>query len=449
MSAIVLSYRNKWVRFNYWSRKNLFNTPRNSIITVVVLGLAGLGVALIIRYLLFEANWDLIAANRKLFFVGAYPSEEVWRVWVGVFATVTLAGLSYGIWVGRLIPYFAILGVLSVIFLTLGLGSSLEIVETPFSRTIGTGDNTVTIQGIDEDLVRTPGWAPYWLYSVSLGLALPFGLNWGLVAAIFALLGGTAIAGKYYLARWKESAILTQIIAAFWVLLVPAVLLLQIGVPTREWQGIFLDVIVFIVGVFASFFFGLLLALGRNSPFKAIQYVSIGYIEVIRAGPLIVWLLLATFLKDELGPVGAAFASLDLVFKVMIVFAFFGAAYIAEVVRGGLQSLSKGQHEAAETLGLSSTQKYVLIVLPQALKAVIPALVGRFIALWKDTALLAVLSLINTLEVGKKVLANTNLAGDTFFEVYIIVGLVYWVVSYALSRLGGTAESQLGVGERR
>jgi general L-amino acid transport system permease protein len=173
------------------------------------------------------------------------------------------------------------------------------------------------------------------------------------------------------------------------------------------------------------------------------------YIEIVRAAPLLVWLLLATFVKDEFGPIGSAFSSIDIVFRVMIVFAFFGAAYIAEVVRGGLQSIPRGQHEAAEAIGLSAAQKYAFIILPQAIRAVIPALIGRFIALWKDTALLAAISVVNTLEKAKKVLGGqTDIAEGAFFEIYVVVGLIYWVVSYLLSRMGGEAEKRLRVGVR-
>jgi general L-amino acid transport system permease protein len=131
------------------------------------------------------------------------------------------------------------------------------------------------------------------------------------------------------------------------------------------------------------------------------------------------------------------------------VFAFFGGAYIAELVRGGLQSVPRGQYEASNAIGLSAAQKYVFIILPQAIRAVIPGIIGRFIALWKDTALLAAISLVNTLDKAKKILGGqTDIAEGAFFEIYIVVGLIYWLVSYLLSRLGGAAETRLGLGTR-
>ena len=116
----------------------------------------------------------------------------------------------------------------------------------------------------------------------------------------------------------------------------------------------------------------------------------------------------------------------------------------------GCSQSRAGQFEASDAIGLNATQKYAFIILPQAIKAVIPAIIGRFIALWKDTALLAAISLVNTLEKAKKVLAGqSDIAEGAFFEVYLIVALIYWVVSYLLSRLGSAAESRLGENPRQ
>ncbi len=433
-----------------WAHKNLFNTWWNSLLTLTGLTIVGTLVYLLADYILFTANWNLVAFNRRLFFVGSYPADEVYRIWISVFLLGALASITYGIWVGRLKPFFIVAGVLAIVVLTFGLGSEVFIEETEFSSEVEQNGQTVVVQGVDRDLKREGGWAPEWLYALSLGLALPFGLNWIVMAALFITAGTGTLIGKYWLARWKKTPVLLQAIGAGWVLLIPITLLLQIGISANRWESVFLDMLVFVVGVFFSFFIGVALALGRTSPYVAVRASSVGYIEVVRAAPLIVWLLFATFLNDELGPLGEAFSNITLPVRVMIVFAFFGGAYIAEVMRGGLQSISRGQYEAAEAMGLNSVQKHLYIILPQAIRAVVPAIIGRFIALWKDTALLAVISLVNTLEKAKKILGGQNdLAEGSFFEVYILVGVIYWVVSYLLSRMGSTAEERLGAGEKR
>ncbi|MDE2968717.1 MAG: amino acid ABC transporter permease [Chloroflexota bacterium] len=432
-----------------WAKANLFNSRGNSVLTVVSLGTAALLIFLAVRYVLFQANWGLVAINRRLFFIGSYPPDETLRIWIAIFLVVGLISITYGIWSGRLRPYLMVIGVIAAIVLTLGLGTDVRIEAREFTDVIQAGEQTTTVSGINNVLVMEQGWAPSWLYAISLGLAVPFGSTWLLMAAVFATLAAGAWVGQR-IAPWRSNPIMLQGLGALWVLLIPTIVLLQIGVSSNSWESAFLDVLVFVVGGFFSFFIGLALALGRISPYASIRVASVGYIEVVRAAPLLVWLLFATFLQDELGPIGESFSSIDLVYRVMIVFAFFGGAYIAEVIRGGLQSVPRGQWEASQSLGLSSMQMYALIVLPQAIRAVIPAIIGRFIALWKDTALLAAISLVNTLEKSKKILSGqTDIAEGAFFEVYIVVGLIYWAVSYMLSRLGGAAEARLGVGQRR
>ena len=431
-----------------WARDNLFNTRGNTAITLVSFAAGALVLYLAVRYVLFQANWGLVALNRKLFFVGSYPSDESFRIWIALFLAVGLIAITYGIWGGRLRSYMIVVGVVAALVLTLGLGVEPRIEERQFTEIIQSGGQSTTISGINRVLVMEGGWAPSWLYALSLGLAVPFGTTWALMAGVFGTLAGGAVIGRR-LATFRSNPIMLQGVGALWVLLIPAVVLLQIGVSTNHWESAFLDIIIFSVGVFFSFFIGLALAMGRVSAYRAIRISSVGYIEVVRAAPLLVWLLFATFLKGELGPVGEAFSSIDLVYRVMFVFAFFGGAYIAEVIRGGLQSVPPGQAEAAKSIGLTSLQMYTLIILPQAIRAVIPAIIGRFIALWKDTALLAAISLVNTLEKSRKVLGGqTDIAEGAFFEIYLIVALIYWVISYMLSRLGETAESRLGVGQR-
>lgn len=431
-----------------WARENLFNTRINALFSLAAIAAGSVLAFLVMRFVMFQANWGLVAINRRLFFVGSYPSDEMYRIWISLFLVGVLVTLTYGLWVGRLRPFLVVLGAVAAITLILGLGTEFHIEEREYREEIRSGDQVSVISGIQRELVQEQGWAPGWLYALSLGLAVPFGGSWLLLALLYAILAVVAWAGKR-LSRWRSNPVMLQAIGAGWVLIIPVTVLLQLGVSASQWESAFLDLLVFAVGGFLSFFIGVVLALGRVSPYWAIRICSVGYIEVVRAAPLLVWLLFATFLDDELGPIGEAFSSISLAFRVMIVFTFFGGAYMAEVVRGGLQSIQRGQHEASAAIGLSSTQKYVFIILPQAIRAVIPVIIGRFIALWKDTALLAAISLVNTLDKAKKVLGGqTDIAEGAFFEIYVVVGLIYWVVSYSLSRLGGVAETRLRVGAR-
>ena len=285
-----------------WARDHLFNSRGNTILSIAGLALWAAFAFLIIKFVFFDANWGLVALNRRLFFVGSYPSDELWRIWIPVFLTAALAAFSYGVWGGSLRPYFISVGAAAFLLLVLGLGSDAQITETPFTDTIRASDGSTTVvSGLDKDLVLETGWAPRWLYALSFGLALPFGASWLLLAGVFGTLGGAAVLGRR-VASWGGSPVVLQAVGASWVLLIPFALLLQYGVPTIQLESAFLDVLVFTVGGFFSFFIGLVLALARISPYRAVRLTAVGYIEVVRAGPLLVWLLFATFLKDELGP---------------------------------------------------------------------------------------------------------------------------------------------------
>ena len=357
-----------------------------------------------LKFVLFEANWALVAINRKLFFIGSYPADEMFRVWISLFIAAALISLTYGIWGGRLRPYVAAIGVAATIVLTFGLGTDLRIEERQFTAEIQSARADVRGKRRGEDACIGPGvGAIMAVRGIPGACGCRSGTSWLLLAALLAVLIGGAWVGR------RAGAVAEQPGAA------PSDgrrvgaahphdraapvggIEQQLGERIPGHTGISRW------GGSSRLLSGCCWRWGACQPTRPSGFPRWGTSKVVRAAPLLVWLLFATFLRDELGPAGEAFSSIGLVYRVMIVFAFFGGAYIAEVVRGGLQSIPRGQHEASEAMGLSATQKYAFIILPQAIRAVIPAIIGRFIALWKDTALLAAISLVNTLEKAKKI----------------------------------------------
>ena len=218
------------------------------------------------------------------------------------------------------------------------------------------------------------------------------------------------------------------------------------GVRTTLWGGLLLNVMLATVGISAGFPIGVMLALGRTSSFPVIRIPATIYIEIVRAGPLIAWLFLARFVLPDFMPSVMGLDELDIVIRAMVVLAGFTGAYIAEIIRGGLQGLDRGQVEAASALGLNNFQITTRIVLPQALRAVIPALVSQFISLWKDTTLVFGLSLLELLSTGRAALAQTEFIG-TQTEVYLFVAFVFWAIAFTMSRLSVRLETQLGLGK--
>ncbi len=198
---------------------------------------------------------------------------------------------------------------------------------------------------------------------------------------------------------------------------------------TRNWGGLLLTMMLTVVGIIGSFPLGVLLALGRRSDLPVVRYLSILYIETVRGVPLITVLFMAQLLVPFLNP---ALADIDAVFRAMVGITLFSAAYLAENVRGGLQAIPPGQVEAARALGLAGWQITLFITLPQALRAVIPALVGQCISLFKDTSLVTIVGLIDLTGISNAVVAQTEFIGLRR-EAYVFITVLYFVFSYAMS----------------
>jgi len=215
-------------------------------------------------------------------------------------------------------------------------------------------------------------------------------------------------------------------------------------VPTNLWGGLVLTFVLTVTGIVLSFPLGLLLALGRRSNLPIIRWFSIAYIELIRGVPLVTILFMAQIMLPLFLPGNV---QVDRVIRAIVGIVLFTAAYQAENVRGGLQAIPHGQYEAAYALGLNGFQTNLFIILPQALRNVIPVLVGQFIALYKDTSLVAVVGLLDLLGIAKAVLAQPAYVG-TQREVYLFISAIYWLFSYVMAYLSQRLEKALGVGER-
>lgn len=209
--------------------------------------------------------------------------------------------------------------------------------------------------------------------------------------------------------------------------------------------GLALTMVIAIFGIGLSFPLGVLLALGRTSTLPIFRTVSTFYIELVRSVPLITWLFASLNLFPLFLPGGL---EIDGVVRAIAAVTLFSAAYLAENVRGGLQSLSKGQYEAADALGMTTVQKTSLIILPQALKAVIPALVGQVIALFKDTSLVAIIGLFDLLYIAQKVIPAQSQFLGSFLESIVAAAVIYWVFTFAFSRASMRLERRLGLGQR-
>lgn len=379
-----------------WVQKNLFSTWYNVALTLLAMWLLYSFLKPAIAWATTEARWGVIEANLTLFMVGQYPRSQLGRVWLTIFALAGLIGLSWGVWKNAARGFALI---------ALSAGAAFTLIALFYQWDVWT-------QWLIAEAIL--------LIFYFIGLYLPRGaLIAGLAWFLYFPFVFLVIAGSKYIAALPP-------------------------VPSNLWGGLLLTLLLTIVGNFGALPLGILLALGRRSKLPVIRYFSIGYIELIRGVPLITILYTAAILLPYFLPINMR---PEQVIRAMIGLIMFEAAYQAENVRGGLQSVDRGQYEAAHALGLNGAQTTTLIILPQALRAVIPALFNSFISLFKDTSLVALIGLFEVVRIARSILAQSEWLG-THREVFLFAFIIYWVFNLAFTYGNRRVEEALGVGKR-
>ncbi len=269
----------------------------------------------------------------------------------------------------------------------------------------------------------------------------PDGQEWRPALAMGLLLGLVIYSKER--TRWKKS------LAWLWAASLVVMGTLMYGgifgmpvVETSQWSGLPLTMILSFFGMVAAYPLGVLLALGRRSQMPAIKTLCVVYIEMIRGVPLISLLFMSSIMFPLFLPEGV---TIDKVLRAQIAIILFTAAYIAEVVRGGLQAMQRGQYEAADSLGLNYNQTMRLVILPQALKIVIPPTVGILLSAFKDTSLVVIIALYDVLKTTKVTLSNPKWTGYST-EAYIFLAILYFVFCYAMSSYSRKLEKELHTG---
>ncbi|MBB3459555.1 amino acid ABC transporter permease [Rhizobium sp. BK377] len=218
-------------------------------------------------------------------------------------------------------------------------------------------------------------------------------------------------------------------------------------VETPRWGGLMVTLVLSFVGIAASFPLGILLALGRRSHMPVIRMVSVIFIEVVRGVPLITVLFMASVVLPLFLPAGW---TVDKLLRAIVGVSIFASAYMAEVIRGGLQAIPKGQFEGADSLGLGYWQKMRLIILPQAIKLVIPGIVNTFIGMFKDTSLVSIISMYDLLGIVRFLFIDPNWAtAVTPLTGLIFAGFVFWLFCFGMSRYSAFMERHLDTGHKR
>ena len=492
-----------------WTRKHLFPSVGNSIVTIV-LGVisAYLGYRLF-RFIFITGRWEPVGQNLELFMIGVFPREERWRVVTQVLVMSAGVGMALGSlgasrrdqaeqtgepivpvrWTTYASSYWSIVlfvGVLLLAFsrtagpwlltagsIALGVAGWFATRSLPTSlRALGWSAAALAVVSSFQALSGTGGWA--WFYTTLAlvpvlrevaGRIAPDVLQWlapallviGAAAGVWAVATQTllvgvaallvaAYGGLQYRNGDRIDAARTGLVMVAGLL---SVLILRAighdGVDWGDWSGLHLSLVVAACSILLAFPIGVLLALGRRSSLPAVRVMSVAYIEFFRGAPLITFLLAAQFF---LGFFLNTDSPLSDITRATAAITLFSAAYVAEIVRGGLQAVPKGQTEAGLASGLSQAKITRLIVLPQALRAVIPAMVGQFISLFKDTSLLGIIAITEFLDVRALVHGQEAFRGFGIAETLTFVAFGYWAFAFAMSRESQRLERRLGVGQR-
>jgi general L-amino acid transport system permease protein len=386
--------------FKTWVRKNLFNSWFNSLLTIVLGVLIVWSIFSLLRWIFTTANWEPVLKFPFLYLVGQYPREQLWRVGLVLSIYSLLIGMSWRKWSG----------VMRVLALTYA--------------------------GFFVVLAFWPVPIPI----LTTGIRVALLANLGIIAVGYLLGGNSKITPRALLIAWLISLFISLVLMYG----TPFLGIINI-VPTNLWGGLLVTLLLAIGGITISFPFGVMLALGRRSTLPIIRVICTIFIEAIRGVPLISILFLFSLILPLFLPTGIR---LDRLIRALIGMTIFSAAYTAENVRGGLAAVPFGQTEAAKALGHSNFQITALIVLPQALRAVIPPIVGQFISLFKDTTLASGVAVLELLAVGRSILNSDPQYIGLQMEVYGFIAIVFWILSYMMSHASRRLESSLGVGER-
>ena len=391
-----------------WMHANLFSSRVNSVLTVVSSALLLVILWYGLRWIFWSADWTVIERVGGLFLIGSYNTELAcpgqncfWRPQVSLLLVTGLLGLIWGI-----------------------LGA-------------GVARNIAVLTAVVAALFA---FLPYGLEDMGWDVRILLLANLPATAIGWALARYTPLGQPRWAVAWGVAAFLITLVLQRGIPNVPG---LQ-PVSVVYWGGLTLNLILAVGGISLSLPIGIALALGRRSNLPVVKLLCVGFIEVFRGVPLITLLFMSQTLVPLAFPEDFPQNSL---FRAAVVITMFSSAYMAENIRGGLQALHPGQAEAARALGLPGWQTTLLISLPQAIRNVIPAIVGQFIALFKDTSLVYIIGMVDIVEIGRVFISRPEYIASAR-EMFVFLAVVFWVFCYGMSYVSRHIERNLGVGER-
>lgn len=392
-----------------WMSKNLFSNWFNTILTLVSGAAIALALIFGLIWVFRDAEWGVIAQLGGRFIIGQYNTDLAcpgnncfWRPQASLLLVVALLGMVWGMTRDDVARNVAIVvGVAAAAFAFLPYG---------FDK-----------MGIDVRLLllaNLPALAIGW--ALARYTPLGTGMRVGIAGVVIFILTLLLLRGVSWLPGMQPVSVI-------------------------YWGGLMINLILAVAGITLSLPIGIALALGRRSRLPVVKVLCVGFIEIFRGVPLITLLFMSQVLIPLVFPENFPLNSLA---RAGIIITLFSAAYMAENIRGGLQALHPGQAEAARALGLAGWQTILFISLPQAIRNVIPAIVGQFIGLFKDTSLVYIIAMLDIVETGRTfILGNPEFLANAR-EMFVFLAVVFWIFTYGMSYISGRIEDKMGVGRR-
>jgi general L-amino acid transport system permease protein len=435
-------------------RRTFFSSPLNTGITLAVLAFLAWALPPMLQWAVLDATWtgtaqDCRAAgggacwafvNEKLRFMifGFYPPAEHWRptAMMALFIAMIVLSAWKASWRAELFPAWAVTLLVMFFLLT---GGDRGMAATASVMAVGFALWELRAGYLRGNLAHAG-------LAAAVAVAVPTLVN-GLGLHWFAVL---AFAGLAAAAARRQGLALPAVMLWAWATF--GVAFLSVGstaglsyLPTTQWSGLPLTMGLSVIGLVVAFPISIGLALGRRSNMPVLRVMCVTYIELIRGVPLITILFMAAFLFPLLLAEGM---TIDKLLRVQVALIMFAAAYMAEIVRGGLQAMPRGQYEAADALGLTYWQKMGKIILPQALKITIPSMVNTAIGFFKDTSLVLIIGLFDFLQAARSSMTDSAWLGFST-EGYVFAALVYFVFCFGMSRYSLKLEHDLSPERRR
>jgi general L-amino acid transport system permease protein len=371
-----------------WTRYKLFPTPVSGLLSVLTIPPTLYIAYLAVHWAFSIAHWSVVSDNLTVLLLGTFPREQIWRAMVAVAGLCALFGMTLGL------------------------------------------------------VLTSRRWMRHALAAAAcaVGAGIAYGIQAQWIAGALGCLA-IALAASMGTSRWPQ---LGRGIGLAWVLGLGAICALLAPAGVDRWGGLLLSVLVTAIAAVLSLPLGILLAFGRNSRFGSLRYACTAYIECLRAVPLVCtvywcWIIIPLVFPPQVHVPDLA--------RGVAGFVLFYAAYAAEYVRSGIQGVSRGQSEAAQSLGFSKLDENFIIVLPQALKSVIPALVGNVLDLFNNVPALFIIGLTDFLKAGQTILANPQYSSSQY-EVYGFLFAAYLAIGSLISYAARRIETKMGAGAR-